>query len=176
MDHARLFRIFARWAGDGLVSRALQTAEEPSLTPAQLRCLDFLARREPCSIGTLAQGLAVSDPAATKLAHRLQDKGLVTRRTCADDRRVTHLQLTRSGLVLIERLSQQQLNLVQSALAALSAYQVAALTRALEAVLLAALDSPQIIERVCLRCGSGHAPDCIVNRAHIMVTGVEIPW
>jgi DNA-binding MarR family transcriptional regulator len=199
VDSSKLFRVFARWVEGALVTRTLASAEEAALRPAQgprgrnregraeqsqgaaithaqLRCLDFLARHKQCSVGELSQGLAISDPAATKLVDRLQSKGVVSRRASRDDRRVVYVELSELGCRLIARLGRKRDGLMQSAVESLSARNLEMLVRFMESVLMSALDSPQIIAQVCLRCGDDHSPDCVVNRAHIVITGNGIPW
>lgn len=167
----RLFRVFARWVEDALFNQTLDLVDEPGVTPAQFRCLDFLARHDVCSVGSLSEGLAISDPAATKLIDRLQGKGLVGRQMCENDRRVVYVQLSVSGSSLVEELARKRERLIGSAIGRLSYVKRQMLVRSLESVLLSALDSPEVVERVCLRCGASHSPDCVVNRAHVRLTG-----
>jgi len=190
VDRDKLFRVFARWVEDALVSRTLGFAgvgavpstrlrtvrEPPLLTHAQFRCLDFLTRHQQCSVGDLSQGLAISDPAATKLVDRLESKGVVSRRASRDDRRVVYVDLSELGAGLIARLGRRRDGLMASAVESLSARKLHILAQLMESVLISALDSPQIIAQVCLRCGDDHSPNCVVNRAHIVITGASIPW
>jgi DNA-binding MarR family transcriptional regulator len=172
----RLCRVFARWVDDALVSRALESNGEALITAAQFRCLDFLARHDLCSVGGLSDGLAISDPAATKLVDRLAGKGLVNRRSRADDRRVVYVHLTDQGANLVERLASNRDGLLAAAIAGLSPHKRRMLARCLEMVLAAGLDHPDMIGRVCLRCGGSHLPDCVVNRTHASITGEDLPW
>ena len=172
----RLLRVLVRWAGDAVTAQTLELAGDGALTPAQLRCLDFLTKRERCSVGELADGLAISDPAATKLVDRLEGKGLVARSGHAGDRRVVYVVVSAVGVGLVLRLGRRRDSLVAGAFGKLSARRLQTLARSLESLLICALDSPDIIRRVCLRCGRNHAPECVVNRAHILVTGEEIAW
>ena len=172
----RLLRVLVRWAGHVVIAQTLALAGDGALTPAQFRCLDFLAKRERCSVGELADGLAISDPAATKLVDRLQGKGLVARAGHASDRRVVHVAVSEAGVGLVSRLGRKRDSLVAGAFSKLSARRLQMLARSLDGLLICALDSPDTIRRVCLRCGGDHSPECVVNRAHILVTGEEIAW
>jgi len=176
MTCAKLLRVFARWASDGVTSQTLDVAGDDVITPAQFRCLEFLAHQERCSIGDVADGLAISDPAATKLVDRLESKSLVARHSDRADRRVVYVELSDLGQGLAEKLDTRRAELIESAIRDLTAARLRTMTRALERMLFSALDSPDIIALVCLRCGDGHAPDCVVNRAHVRLTGVEIGW
>jgi DNA-binding MarR family transcriptional regulator len=176
MTCAKLIRVFARWADDGVIARTLDFPGDDLITPAQFRCLEFLAHQERCSIGDVADGLAISDPAATKLVDRLESKGLVARHNDRVDRRVVHVELSGTGQGLAQKLNHRRADIIESAIQGLTSARLRSMARALEGVLISALDSPEVIARVCLRCGDGHSPDCVVNRAHMRVTGVEIGW
>ncbi|UCH35494.1 MAG: MarR family transcriptional regulator [Armatimonadota bacterium] len=172
----KLLRVFARWADDALVSDTLDSTGGHDLTRAQFRCLDFLGCHDGCHIGDVAQGLGISDPAATKLVDRLESKGLAGRKASREDRRVVHVQLSDAGAHVVDRLGRRFQGLLASAIDPLTDQKLNRLTRSLEDVLLAALNNPRVIERVCLHCGDGHSPDCVINQAHIQVTGAEIGW
>lgn len=174
LNYHRLFMIFSRWADRALTAQTLQMVSDVALTPAQARCLDFLSGRTHCSVGELAEGLAVSDPAATKLIDRLQRKGLVNRQTHPEDRRVVFVTLSQTGAALTAELDRSRESMVDAATRAISARALEQLADHLEQVLLAALDSPQLLRRVCLRCGEDHSAECVVNRAHIGLAGCEM--
>jgi DNA-binding MarR family transcriptional regulator len=176
MTTAKLLRVFARWANEGIVSQTLASAREDAVTSAQFRCLDYLAHQPRCSIGDIAAGLAISDPAATKLVDRLETRGLVGRQSDRADRRVVYVELSDLGQSMAKKLGVRRAELIDSAIRGLTAARLQSVTRTLESMLFSALDSPEIIALVCLRCGDEHAPDCVVNRAHIRLTGVEIGW
>jgi len=174
VEYEKLFRIFGGWACEGVTSRALEMAGDDAITPAQFRCLDFLARRDSCSVGHLAAGLAISDPAATKLIDRVQDKGLVARRASRRNHRVVHVKLSQLGVSLAAKLIRRRDSLLCSPMDALSARQLQQMARALDNILMSALDCPEIIERVCLRCDGDHSPECVVNRARVTLAGADI--
>lgn len=176
MTSAKLLRVFARWANEGIISQTLDFAGDDAVTPAQFRCLEYLAHQARCSIGDVADGLAISDPAATKLVDRLETRGLVGRQSDRADRRVVYVELSDLGQAVADKLDVRRAELIDSAIRDLTAARLRTVTRALESMLFSALDSPEIIARVCLRCGDGHAADCVVNRAHVRLTGVEIGW
>jgi DNA-binding MarR family transcriptional regulator len=51
----------------------------------------------------LARATALSPSATTRLVTRLEDRGLLTRILCADDRRGIYTELTAAGRVLVDR-------------------------------------------------------------------------
>jgi DNA-binding MarR family transcriptional regulator len=55
------------------------------------------------TLGDLAVAERVQPPTLTRIASRLEEEGLVVRRTDTNDRRVTIVQLSRDGRRLLER-------------------------------------------------------------------------
>jgi DNA-binding MarR family transcriptional regulator len=70
------------------------------LTGPQLWVVKTLQRNGPMAIGALADALAVHQSSMSVLLDRLEDRGLVTRRRRATDRRVVDVALTRRGLAM----------------------------------------------------------------------------
>jgi len=172
----KLFRLFARWVGDGLDGRALNAAGDLAVTAAQFRCLEFLAGQQRCSIGDISDGLVISDPASTKLVDRLERKGLVGRQECRQDRRVVYVALSETGLGLVRKVSTERDALARVVLDDFPPDRLDLLAGLLESLLESALDSRETIARVCLRCGNGHSSQCVVSRAHATLTRGEGSW
>lgn len=72
-----------------------------TLTPVQLRALLTIDRAGPLSLNDLARELCASSSAASKVCNRLQQAGLITRRTARHDRRGVVLSISRAGTRLI---------------------------------------------------------------------------
>lgn len=83
--------------------RQLRTNVEDGITPGQMSALGTVYREGPVTLGDLAAAERVTPPMATKLANALEEKGLVERQPCADDKRVVRLQLAPAGQALLER-------------------------------------------------------------------------
>ena len=88
--------------------RQLRTNVEEGMTPGQMSALGTVARQGPIALGDLAAAERVTPPMATKLANALEEKGLVERLPCADDKRVVRLQLAPEGTALVERARQRR--------------------------------------------------------------------
>ena len=88
----RLFQVFmsTRWRRDEALRRA-------GLTPNDARALDTLDRREGKPMRALAEAWGTDASSATWVVDRLEQKGLVERRTPASDRRVKLVVLTARG-------------------------------------------------------------------------------
>jgi len=85
------------------LSRQLRRHEPSALTIAQLSALATVARSGPLGVGQLAEIEGLPSPAATRLADKLEEAGLVTRRANPTDRRGVHLVATAEGAALLAR-------------------------------------------------------------------------
>jgi DNA-binding MarR family transcriptional regulator len=66
--------------------------------------LDALSRQDGWHLRMtqLARAAALSNSATTRLVNRLEDRGLITRILCADDRRGIYTELTPAGSRLLD--------------------------------------------------------------------------
>jgi DNA-binding MarR family transcriptional regulator len=83
--------------------RQLRTNVEEGMTPGLMSALATVAREGPITLGTLADSEKVSPPMATKLANALEERGLVERLPCADDKRVVRLGIAKEGTRTLDR-------------------------------------------------------------------------
>ncbi|WP_040768881.1 MarR family winged helix-turn-helix transcriptional regulator [Tsukamurella sp. 1534] len=83
------------------LERALQSAHE--ITVVEYTVLDALSRQDGwhMRMRQLARAAALSSSATTRLVTRLEDRGLLTRILCADDRRGIYTELTPAGWDLL---------------------------------------------------------------------------
>lgn len=84
------------------LERSLQSEHE--LSVVEFTVLDALNRQDGwhMRMQQLARAAALSSSATTRLVTRLEDRGLLTRILCADDRRGIYTELTPSGVALLE--------------------------------------------------------------------------
>ncbi|KZE89916.1 MarR family winged helix-turn-helix transcriptional regulator [Microbacterium sp. TNHR37B] len=91
----------------GLIEAELERAlaEGFSLSVVEYTVLDALERQNGwhMRMQQLARAAALSASATTRLVNRLEDRGLLTRVLCADDRRGIYTELTAAGRALYER-------------------------------------------------------------------------
>ncbi|MFD5598518.1 MarR family winged helix-turn-helix transcriptional regulator [Leucobacter sp. NPDC058333] len=85
------------------LERAL--AASVQLSVVEYTVLDALSRQDGwhMRMQQLARATALSPSATTRLVTRLEDRGLLTRVLCADDRRGIYTELTAAGRELYER-------------------------------------------------------------------------
>jgi DNA-binding MarR family transcriptional regulator len=113
------------------LSRQLRRMDPSELTIAQFSALATVVRSGPLGIGNLAEVEGLPSPAATRLADKLEEAGLVVRRTNPSDRRGVQLQATAKGHELLERRAQKGNAWLAEQLSALSRADRVALERAI---------------------------------------------
>jgi DNA-binding MarR family transcriptional regulator len=101
------------------------------LTIPQLRALTIVSDDADCTMGELARALEISLSAATGLADRLVQQGLLEREFDPDDRRLVCLRLTHAGEHALEACRHERTRRVHAALHGLSAKQQAHIASAL---------------------------------------------
>lgn len=74
------------------------------LSLAEFGALEALYHKGPLLVGELQRAVLKSSGGITYVVDRLQDKGLVKRRPCEEDRRATYAELTSEGRSLIDRI------------------------------------------------------------------------
>jgi DNA-binding MarR family transcriptional regulator len=84
--------------------RFLAIASEFELSPPQLGALKALEPGRPVAMSVLAEILACDNSNVTGIIDRLEDRGLVERRSADHDRRVKMLVVTPAGQEVRERL------------------------------------------------------------------------
>jgi MarR family transcriptional regulator, organic hydroperoxide resistance regulator len=87
--------------------RFLAVASEFELSPPQVRALGMLDPERPVPMSELADALHCDNSNVTGIVDRLEDRGLVERRSATHDRRVKMLAVTDRGAELRERLAQR---------------------------------------------------------------------
>ena len=91
----------------GMIEAELERALAASvdLSVVEYTVLDALSRQDGwhMRMQQLARAAALSPSATTRLVNRLEDRALLTRVLCADDRRGIYTELTAAGRALYER-------------------------------------------------------------------------
>jgi DNA-binding MarR family transcriptional regulator len=79
------------------LARRLRQEAGTGLSPSQQSALVSIDLHGPLTLGQLARLEQVSPPTVTRIAAKLEDDGLVSRRVDANDRRVSHVEVTDEG-------------------------------------------------------------------------------
>lgn len=137
---------------------------DDELTSSQLLALRYILLHPECALSALADGLGISNPAATKVMDRLERKRLVVRVQGVDRRQVKAV-LTPKGKEVAQAHLQLQMNSYASLFKSMSTPDLDALQAGLEAMVSAAVRQWPDWEQLCLRCGTGCAKqDCPLHR------------
>jgi MarR family transcriptional regulator, organic hydroperoxide resistance regulator len=87
--------------------RFLAVASEFELSPPQVRALGVLDPERPVPMSELAEALHCDNSNVTGIVDRLEDRGLVERRSATHDRRVKMLAVTERGADVRARLAER---------------------------------------------------------------------
>jgi DNA-binding MarR family transcriptional regulator len=109
--------------------------EQFGVTSRQATLLWLVKSRPGASLGDLAAEEGVSAPALSAHVERLVGLGLIERRRSEGDRRRIVLELTESGLRVLRSVRERRTAWLASRLATLGASELAAVQRALPALL-----------------------------------------
>jgi DNA-binding MarR family transcriptional regulator len=148
------------------------TSEE--ITEAQFQALRHIAGHGSSTVGGLAEGLSISQPAATTMVDRMSKRGFVERQPGRIDRRQAEITLTERAVSLMEEIERDRAERLGRILEEMGDSERRQLLESLEGFVAAALKSETSIEGACLRCGSEHHAGCIVNRAQLQRAGKEV--
>jgi DNA-binding MarR family transcriptional regulator len=124
-----------------LAARSLAAVED-EVTLAQYRALVVLRGRGPQPLQALAHELHVVPSTATRMADRLEAKGLVVRSVADDDRRLVLLALTKDGSALVDRVTRVRRRELAKVIEGMPPAQRSALVPSLEAFAEAAGEVP----------------------------------
>lgn len=147
--------------------------EGQSLTEVQVDCLRFIYYHDQPLAKEVAEGLHISNAAVTKLIDRLEKRGLVVRRYPRTDRRQVILELTPTGLDLLETSRRKVRQRLTEIIDRMTPEGRADLERGLQGFLDAALVNTELIDQICLRCGRAHLTDCPGNLTYRSLTGED---
>ncbi len=117
-----------------LLWRQARRQAPSELTIAQLSALATVVRSGPIGVGQLAEAEALPSPAVTRLADKLEEAGLITRRPNPADRRGVLLAATTAGTRLMARREQASNTWLAERLEALPASDRLALEKAVPAL------------------------------------------
>lgn len=101
----------------GRLERVLQARYE--LSVSEYGVLELLSRQEEhhLRMGQLAKAMALSESATTRLVSRLEERGLLARCVCPDDRRGIYSEVTAAGFTVLDSARPEHNATLQEALA-----------------------------------------------------------
>ncbi len=120
------------------------------------------------TIDTLARVISLSHPGAVRLVDRLEDVGMVARRTSGTDARAVSLTLTRRGRVTAQRILAARREAMTEVLSTLPQARREDLAEVLEHLLTGLTSDHPTGQRICRLCdvdACGHPDRCPVTLA-----------
>jgi len=90
-----------------------------NISHVEFRALQCTLHQNVCTMQDIARSAAVTKSGATRIARRLEDKGLAVRRQDRKDGRFCCVSLTEEGKLLLTRIEEQLMNRTQKALEAM---------------------------------------------------------
>ena len=85
-------------------ARRLRQEADAGLSPSLTAALATIDRHGPLTPSRLAEMERIQRPTVTRLLATLENDGLVERLTDPDDRRVSHVSITKEGRALVKKL------------------------------------------------------------------------
>ncbi|MHB1459106.1 MAG: MarR family winged helix-turn-helix transcriptional regulator [Armatimonadota bacterium] len=144
------------------------------LTPVQLQALRHIVRHGASTVGSISEGLMISQPAATMLVDRMVKRGLVERKSSAGDRRQSLVVPTSDADAIIRRVEEHRVGRLGAILKVMNPDDRTLLVESLERFVTASLQAESDTSSACLRCGTDHKSDCIINKANLQMAGKDI--
>ncbi|MCB1015015.1 MAG: MarR family transcriptional regulator [Acidimicrobiales bacterium] len=123
------------------LARILRQQDQSGLAPTLLATLTTVGRSGPLTLSELAAHEQVAPPTITKAVRRLEEKGLVTRRSDPDDGRVCRVAVTAAGRRHLDRSRRRRTAWLTTRLGELDAADVRRLADAID--VLEALTEPE---------------------------------
>lgn len=99
----KLWVVLAR-AHRAVADHARRDIEGHGLGVTEFAVLEVLHHRGPLPLGEIGERILLTSGSTTYVADKLEERGLISRRACEDDRRVVYAELTTSGREVIERI------------------------------------------------------------------------
>jgi DNA-binding MarR family transcriptional regulator len=138
----------------------LRELDELDITFSQLQALTHVAERQKCSVGSIAEGLGITHPAAVKLVDKLARKGLVTRGVAAADHRQSEIAATEKGRRLVNQVRHERTQRLARVLDEMPLHDRQALIQGLEAFVTLALHDRGALDTLCKSCQALLPTDC----------------
>lgn len=143
-----------------LTVRLLRELDELDITMSQLQALTHVAERGKCCVGSIAEALGVSHPAAVRLVDKLVHKGLATRGVSPADHRQTDVAITPEGRRLVNQVRRERAQRLAAVLDRMPTGERLALIQGLQAFVTAALRDRDAVDVLCYCCQSLLPTDC----------------
>jgi MarR family 2-MHQ and catechol resistance regulon transcriptional repressor len=100
--------------------RTRREVERQGLRPTEFGVLEALYHKGPLTLGQVGERVLVTSGSMTPVADKLEQRGLIQRRTSSEDRRVCYAELTDAGRELIGGIFPDHAEVIRSAMGGLT--------------------------------------------------------
>ena len=134
LDRAAALRLFIvmNRAVSAIVQYGRSPIEEAGLSQSEFMVLEVLYHKGPLPLGEIAERILLQTGSTTYVINQLEKKGVLIRRTCTEDRRVTFAELTDEGRTLIAQVFPRHAEALRVAMSALSRHEKRDMTEAIK--------------------------------------------
>ncbi len=115
----KVWVVLAR-AHNAVSQRAADDVARHGLTLAEFAVLEALYHKGPLLLGEVQKKILVSSGGVTYLVDRLEQRGLVRRKLCEQDRRARYAELTDEGTALMNRIFPEHTDMITEAVSGLT--------------------------------------------------------
>ncbi len=116
----KLWVVLSR-AARAIAEHARRQVEGEGLRHMEFGVLEALYHKGPLTQGQLGERILLTSGSITAVVDKLEKRGLVERRLCAEDRRVVYAELTEEGRTLISRVFPEHAEALRVAMGGLTA-------------------------------------------------------
>lgn len=140
----KLWVVLAR-AYRALAARSRRDIEQHGLAPSEFAALEVLYHKGDLPVGDVSDRVLLTSGSMTPVINKLQERGLVARRRCEEDQRVTYLTLTAAGRALMASIFPAHAEAIRRATAGLAPDEKRSLILLLKRLGLGAAEGPEPI-------------------------------
>ena len=116
----KLFIVLSR-ASKVIAEEAHKLIDKYGLNPTEFGVLELLYHRGRQPIQKIGQKILLRSGSMTYVVNKLEERGLLTRVLCEEDKRVTYISITEKGVSLIESIFPKHAENIESLMSGLSA-------------------------------------------------------
>lgn len=103
-----------------IAEHARRDNERHELNPTEFAVLEVLYHKGPLLVGEVGSRILLTSGSTTYVIDKLQQRDLVVRRPCAEDRRALYVELTEEGRALIAGIFPEHAEAIRSAMGGLT--------------------------------------------------------
>ena len=104
-----------------VAEHARREIERQGLRPTEFAVLEALYHKGPLTLGEVGSRVLLTSGSTTAVADKLEQRGLMTRRACTEDRRVCYAELTDDGRELVASIFPEHAQVLRRAMGGLTA-------------------------------------------------------